>query len=219
MAEVFRAICTTPIGEDGLRFDVDQIEIEPIRAEEAYPGLQVKLMAVIGTTRIPVRVDIGFGDAITPPPSLAAFPGILNFPQPHLLCYPRETVVAEKFDAVVQLGMVNSRMKDYYDLFILSRTAVFDGPVLTAALRNTFERRKRILPEDTPIGLSDTFGADPSKKAQWKAFLRRSRMTLTDVELLTILSALRLFLLPPYEAVKTSHEFTQYWSENGPWTS
>ncbi len=219
LAEVFRAICTIPISEDGLRFDVDQIIIEPIRAEEAYPGLQVKLMAFIGTTRIPVRVDIGFGDAITPPPSLAAFPAILNYPQPHLLCYPRETVVAEKLDAVVQLGMANSRMKDYYDLFILSRIAAFDGPVLTAALRNTFDRRKRILPDDTPIGLSDTFGADPSKNAQWKGFLRRSRITLTDVELLTTLSTLRLFLLPPYEAVKAGQAFTHRWPENGPWTS
>lgn len=219
LADTFRSICTTPIKEDGLRFDVDRIEIEPIRAEEAYPGLQVKLMAFIGTARIPVRVDIGFGDAITPPPSLAAFPGILNFPQPHLLCYPRETVVAEKFDAVVQLGMVNSRMKDYYDLFILSQTAAFDGPILTAALRNTFARRKRIMPKDTPIGLSDTFGADPSKNTQWKAFLRRSRITLTDLELLTILSTLRLFLLPPYEAVKTGQTFTQHWPKTGLWTS
>ena len=134
----------------------------------------MELFARITAARIRLQIDVGFGDAVTPSPVRVGLPVLLDFPGPQLLVYPRETVVAEKLDAIVQLGMANSRMKDFYDLFVLASMFEFDGTLLVRAIRSTFERRKTQLPAELPTGLTRAFAADPNKAIQWMAFVRKS---------------------------------------------
>lgn len=159
----FRAICQMAVEEDGLIFLPESVWAEERRDKETYPGLHVELTAHLGTARIPLRIDLGFGDAVTPSPQEVEVPALLDFPRPRLRAYPRETVVAEKLEALVSLGITNSRMKDFYDLWYLSRHFGFEGAPLSAAIRATFERRGTALPEAIPLALSVAFSGDPAK--------------------------------------------------------
>jgi hypothetical protein len=134
---VFEEICGQAVDDDALRFDAGSLQAEPIRDGQEYPGARARLIAFLGKVRIPVQIDIGFGDAITPAAVDLAFPPLLDAAAPRLLAYPKETVVAEKFEAIVNLGEANSRMKDYYDLIALSRLFAFDGVTLSRAIAAT----------------------------------------------------------------------------------
>ncbi|HEY5704870.1 MAG TPA: nucleotidyl transferase AbiEii/AbiGii toxin family protein [Terrimicrobiaceae bacterium] len=144
VAAIFREICTVPVEPDELEFLVDSVTAKPIREEAVYGGIRVTIEARLGNVRI--QSDVGFGDAVTPGPQAVEFPALLDFPAPQLRSYPTYTVVAEKLEAMVLLGEANSRMKDFYDLWFLSRTFEFDGPTLVGAIRATFNRRKTPLP-------------------------------------------------------------------------
>jgi len=137
-----------------------------------------RTIAFLGRTRIPVQVDIGFGDAITPAAQELEFPSLLSAEGPRLKAYPKETVVAEKLQAIVALGQANSRMKDFYDLLALSRLFAFEGRSLVQAMRATFERRSTPLPAETPLGLSTTFAEESEKARQWSAFVGREPLLL-----------------------------------------
>ena len=158
-----------------------------------------------------------------PGPFLRAFhhamiyPTLLDLPAPALLVYPRETVVAEKYQAMVMLGIANSRMKDFYDLWTLARQFQFSGPVLCAAIRATFERRKTALPEQTPLALTSEFTGDRQKLTQWRAFLRKGNLAIEGTGLSTIAENLRAFLMPPTEAIVSGDNFEGDWIPNGPW--
>jgi predicted nucleotidyltransferase component of viral defense system len=141
LRQIFVSICEQEVEDDGLVFDASNVEISQIRDDQEYGGFRLSLSAKLGTARLPLQVDVGIGDAITPAPQTTDFPTMLNQPRPHIRIYPRETVVAEKMDAIVQLGMANSRMKDYYDLWFMSRRFEFAGSVLVPAIRATFTRR------------------------------------------------------------------------------
>lgn len=181
---LFMKFCAEPVEEeDGLAFQALSVRVEEIREEDVYGGMRVTLQARLGKVRIPLQVDIGFGDAVTLEATKAKFPSLLGFDAPVLRMYPRETVVAEKFETLVTLGIANSRMKDYYDIWALARDFEFDGETLTAAIRATFQRRRTALPADIPLGLSDEFAADTGKQTQWRAFVRRSRLHLKDTRL------------------------------------
>jgi hypothetical protein len=138
VAATFRDICEEPV-DDGIVFDSKNLNAAPIREDQVYGGVRVRTVALLGKTRIPVQIDVGFGDAITP--AELVFPALLDFPAPILNTYPKETVVAEKFQAITALGLANSRMKDYYDLLTLSRLFAFNGATLCAAITATFVRR------------------------------------------------------------------------------
>ena len=173
MAAAFREICRVDAAEDGVAFDADGVRAEAIRKDVAYGGVRVQTQAAIGGMRVPIRIDIGFGDAVTPGPQEVEYPALLDAPPPRLRAYPRETVIAEKFEAIVSLGLSNSRMKDFHDIWILSEHFAFERSALAAAIRATFERRGTRLPAEVPPGLGDEFAADPLKTTQWAAFLRR----------------------------------------------
>jgi len=194
------------------------VKAEEIREEDTYGGMRVTLEARLGRAKIPLQIDIGFGDAITPKAKVAEFPALLAMSAPRLAMYPRETVVAEKFETMVKLGLLNSRMKDFYDIWILARDFAFDGVTLTAAIRATFKRRRTVLPVDVPFCLSDEFAADAGKQTQWRGFVKRSQLQLKDTELAAIVSVLRDFLMPPTVAAKTNTPFPQQWPKGGPWT-
>lgn len=150
LTDIFRKVLATAVIPDGLTFDLNAVRAEPIREASEYPGVRVRLQATLTQARIPLQFDIGFGDAITPAPRELLFPTLLDFPNPVLQTYPRETVVAEKFEAMVRLGLSNSRLKDYWDIWILAGTFPFDGPILAEAIAATFHRRNAAIPGTLP---------------------------------------------------------------------
>lgn len=163
-----------------------------------------------------VQVDIGFGDAVTPAPEIARYPVILpEFPTPELRVYPRYTVVAEKFEALVSLGIVNSRMKDYFDLWVLARHTDFDGEILCTAIRATFNRRETPITDEIPLGLTDSFAQNPQKRTKWQAFLKKN--ALATVPLDDVINALRVFLLPVIDAELRNTPFVSLWHAGGEW--
>ena len=165
---IFRDICVQPVEEDGLVFDAEHIVAAPIRDGREHGGLRLRTSAHLATAVIPVQVDIGFGDAVTPGPLELEYPVLLDQPAPTLNAYPRDTVAAEKFEAIVALDLANSRMKDFYDLLAMSRLFTFPGETLAAAIRATFERRATNIPREHPPSLTGAFSDDPQKVQQWR---------------------------------------------------
>jgi predicted nucleotidyltransferase component of viral defense system len=165
-----------------------------------------------------MQVDVGFGDVIVPPPKEIQYPAMLNYPRPHLRAYPREAVVAEKLEALVKLGMANTRMKDFYDLWKLSHDFNFDGALLTDAIKSTFKRRRTDVPSDTPLALTDEFSRDSQKAKQWQAFLKKSGLDHDQAALHTVAADLARFLITPLQAAKTTQPSPLTWSKGGPWS-
>lgn len=185
---VFREIVSAGVGaDDGLVFEADSVRAEAIRKEAGYPGVRISMKASLDGARIPVQCDIGFGDAVTPAPSQQAYPTLLNMPPPVLAVYPLETVVAEKLEALVKLAGFNTRLKDYFDLWVLMRFEHIDQPVLPEAIRATFSRRNTAIPNTVPVGLTAEFAEQ--KQLMWQAFLTRSGLTAPP--LATVVDALR----------------------------
>lgn len=158
--------------DDGIHFDRKNLRIEAIREELDYGGSRLRTTATLAGARIPITVDIGFGDAIAPGTEEVNLPVLLDMPSPHLRTYPPETVIAEKLHAMVALGRANSRMKDYYDVWMLTSTFHLDPDRLRQAINATFSRRNTVIPRQVPDGLSDAFAGDPAKQRQWNAFAR-----------------------------------------------
>jgi hypothetical protein len=209
-----RDICDQAVEDDGLEFQSDSVRAEAMKENEAYEGVRVKLLARLASARISIQIDVGFGDVITPAPDDVTYPTILTFPAPILKAYPRETVVAEKFQAMAMLGIVNSRMKDFYDLWTLARQFEFSGPVLSAAIRATFERRQTPLPEQLPIALTSEFSEDRQKLMQWQAFVRKGKLDAEGITLPEVTEFLQTFLMPPSQALASGVSFDANWSDS-----
>jgi hypothetical protein len=185
----FRNICQIP-GEDGVVFDPTTVKGSVIRKEAGYGGVRIDIQAKLDGARIALQVDIGFGDAVTPAPQAISYPVLLDdFPAPQLRAYPKYTVVAEKFHAVCLLGMTNTRMKDYFDLWVLLDDSTLDQAEIRRAIEATFERRKLPMPTAVPVGFADVFAADAAKQTQWNAFLKKNR--LEAIALADVVDALR----------------------------
>ena len=212
IAETFRAICAHAVADDGVIFDVAALEAAPIREEAEYGGVRVRTTATIDGARIPIQVDIGFGDAVTPAPVEIDYPTLLDAPAPQLRAYPVETVVAEKFEAMVTLGMANSRLKDFYDLWLIAQTFKFGRSTLSDAVQRTFERRGTALPADIPVGLTDEFAA--ARAVQWRAFLTRERMAAAPDGFTTVIADLHGFLMP----LLVGSNADLVWPTGGPWS-
>jgi len=214
----FHEICQVEVKPDGLQFDPESIQVTEIREIQEYQGQRIKLIANLGKARISVQVDIGFGDAVTPEARQITYPTLLDLPAPLILAYPVETVVAEKLQAMVALGMLNSRMKDFYDVRMISRQFRFEGPKLAEAIRVTFDRRRTEIPESIPTALSDEFAMDSEKGTQWKAFLNRSGLEDIALELPQIIDEIRVFLIPPLNAAARGVDFQFEWTAGAPWS-
>lgn len=185
----FREICQIEV-DDGIAFDAASVRGSVIRKEAGYGGVRIDLLAKLDGARLALQVDIGFGDAVTPAPETVSYPVLLeDLPAPQLRAYPKYTVVAEKFHAVCLLGMANTRMKDYFDLWVLLTEGALEAAELRRAVDATFARRRLLVPSTVPSGLSDAFALDPAKQGQWAAFLQRNR--LGDLALSTVVALLR----------------------------
>ncbi|MGH7780031.1 MAG: nucleotidyl transferase AbiEii/AbiGii toxin family protein [Candidatus Binataceae bacterium] len=191
--KVFREVCAMP-ADDGITFESAQMRIERIREELEYGGLRLRTVANLSRARISVVVDVGFGDAVEPGLEEIEFPVLLDSAAPRLRAYPRETVIAEKFQAMVYLGRANSRMKDFYDVWVLSKAYEFDEVRLAKAIAATFARRRTAIPSDVPDAFTPEFARDVSKRRQWDAFVRE--LTASPGTLETVVSDLAAFLMP-----------------------
>ncbi len=209
-----RDLCRIRV-DDAIEFLEATIAGEEIRVPDEYAGVRVRLEGRLGSARIPVQVDVGFGDAVIPAPTCEVYPVLLNDEPPHILVYPREVVVAEKVEAI-SLGVTNSRMKDFYDVHRLAGSSTFDGDTLVRSIRATFERRRTHMPGGEPLVLQHGFLAAPERQTQWRAFLRRGRLDGPQhVEQLT--EDLRRFLLPVLTAASESSPLAARWEPGGPW--
>lgn len=215
---IFKELCQTASDNaDGIEFMPDTIRAVPIREEQAYEGIRVTLLAMLHQARIPIQIDIGFGDAVTPEPERIEFPTLLDNPPPQLFAYPRYTMVAEKFEAMVRLGMANSRMKEFYDVWLLSRLFEFDGWTLCDAIRNTFRRRSTPLPDRLPMVFTDEFRKDAQKQTQWRAFVRKSKPEDVPGEFDHVVGGIAAFLTPVIDAARGDDHFELSWAEGGLW--
>ena len=210
LINAFTELCWLDVN-DGIRFDAQSIRAEEIRKEANYAGIRVTLLGWVDGARCPVQVDIGYGDAVTPGPETVEYPVILDeLPAPKLRVYPRYTVVAEKLEALIYLGIANSRMKDYFDLWVLARHSDFEGDVLHKAIGATLSRRGTEIPKDVPFGLTETFANDAQKQMQWQGFLKRNRFE--EVQLDQVATELREFLMPPLSALAKGQGFSGAWN-------
>lgn len=214
--EVVKAVCDLAVDPDGIRFNRESIEASRIKEDADYEGVRVRFHATLARARIPMQLDIGFGDVITPGPTEIEYPTLLDFPAPVLRAYPKETVVAEKLEALTALGLLNSRIKDYYDLALLSRMYRFDGELLADAITATFRHRGTAI-EATPIGLTQTYCDDPARVLQWRAFLRRSRFGEEAGDLTRLIDEIKPFLLPVLSKIAADNPFNARWKPGGPW--
>lgn len=219
VAAVMREVCAVVVDDDGVVFDPASVRAEEIRTIDEYGGVRVSLSAKLGSAVVPVQVDVGFGDAVTPAAADVRYPTLLDGPAPDIRAYPRETVVAEKLEAIVKLGLLNTRYKDYFDLRFIAGRFELDGTLLTEAVRNTFRRRGRPLPVAIPDGLADAFAQVPGKEAQWVAFCRRTRVPQPHPSLAEVVSAVREFLWPVVQAAANAAPSPGRWKPPGPWTS
>jgi hypothetical protein len=207
-------ILTVDVEADGLAFDPASIQAERITEGADYDGIRIRFLGALGSARIHMQIDIGFGDIVYPEPEKSDLPTMLNSPVPRLLCYSRESSIAEKFEAMVKLGMLNSRMKDFYDIWLLSRQFDFDGPRLTEAIRLTFEQRATEL-----LAHIDAFTESfiETKEPQWAAFRKRLGPEHVPASFGQIVAQLDGFLSPIVAAISFSKSKPTKWTAPGPW--
>ncbi len=212
------AICDVPCPEDGVVFDPGTIRIDTIRGEQINGGLRVRIHGSLGQARLPLQVDIGFGDVITPRRTEQDYPTLLDQPAPRIWTYPRETLVAEKLEAMVQLGLKNSRAKDFWDVACLARRFAFDGETLRTAIAGTFGRRRTAFGRERPEALLPGFYEDATRARRWTDLRRQvgegpdGPASLEDVG-----EELRHFLGPVYDSLIEGGPFMQVWPCGGPW--
>lgn len=197
---------------DGLSFSTDTIIIENITENAKYPGVRVKINCLLGNARNIMSIDIGFGDVVTPKPLKMQFPCILESePIPEIYTYTKESIIAEKFHAMIKLGTLNSRMKDFCDIYMLSLKNDFEGAVLSEAMKETFEKRNTGF-EKNPIVFSDEFKKNKDKRIQWTAFLKRAKLQDIPSDFEEVLSQVETFIYPVYEKLLTEDDFIESWS-------
>jgi hypothetical protein len=206
----FRDIAAIDL-DDGIVFDLDSIRAEAIREDNFYGGIRVRLIGRIGSARCSVQIDVGFGDAVTPEPPTVAYPALLpDFISPTLRVYPVYTVIAEKYQAMVMLGLANSRMKDFYDLATIAARTELDGATLARAIARTFARRQTALPTEPPVALRKEFGDADAKQHQWQAFLSKNRLVAPS--LTETVGQLHTLLWPATQVAAASSSANAQWS-------
>jgi len=214
--ETIRVICNAE-ENDGILFDSKSVEGSRIKEEDEYDGVHVKFNAILAGARIPMQVDVGFGDAVYPEPEFASFPVLLPMEAPLIRAYPREAAIAEKFNAMVVLDIRNSRMKDFYDVWFMANTWTFDLAALRTAILASFERRKVAIPQGVPFALTNEFLDDMQKKQQWNAFVTRLYPGSSTPSLEEVGALLRAFILPCIDAIAAPDTTTHHWTPGLSW--
>ncbi len=213
---IVRDICLLPVEPDGLEFDTTSLQGMVIKEDADYEGVRATFLVRLQNAEIRMQLDMGFDDVLTPAATLAEYPTILDLAPPKLWGYSRETWIAEKFEAMVKLGNFNSRLKDFFDIWLLARQFNFDGAILAEAIAKTFAHRGTALTA-SPLAFTSEFVSDPAKVDQWRGFLRKSRIKSAPDDLRQVVDALAAFLLPVARAIHDAQRFDARWNAPGPW--
>jgi predicted nucleotidyltransferase component of viral defense system len=208
--------CLVDVEADGISFNDETVEAVRITEDAEYEGVRVRVHGSLGKTRVSIQVDIGFGDVIVPNPSTVSYPTILDFPAPTFKGYTMESTIAEKFQAMVKLGVLNSRMKDFYDIWVLSRTFDFKGEILAEAVEKTFEKRNTPVTLDAAL-FDPSFGKDGDKNVQWQGFIRKTKLISAPKSFEEVMDAAKLFLEPLATSIVEGRAFNSNWIAPGPW--
>lgn len=216
IAELFIRICRIEVPDDGIRFDPASLKVDAVREDDKYQGVQLSLNGELARAVIRVQVDIGFGDYVYPLPKRGNFPGLLpDLPQANILMYPPETVVAEKFEAMIRFGEANGRIKDFHDIWVTTRTFRFDLPSLVEAVSGTLRRRETAFPTEMPVGLTEVFAAIAVDRGLWSGFLRRNPPTLEPPPFVDLQEELRRFFGPVIASLRTPEGANGHWDPDG----
>lgn len=216
---IFAEFCTLHVRDDGMEYLPDSIRILPIREQNMYGGHRILLDSRLGNAKLQLQVDVGIGDAVTPEPEWVELPQLLDAPVVRLRGYRPETTVAEKLQTIVSLGLVNSRMKDYFDLYVLSRNWTFDKETLCRAVRDTFAQRGTRLPDGVPTGLTHEFAQAPGKAVQWKNYVKKVSPSGPTEDLERVVDRLAAFACPVLASVAHRIIDGGLWPPGGPWTA
>lgn len=218
LESVVREVCAAEVEPDGMVFDPATVKTERIKEDADYEGVRVRFVGLLGKARVTMQIDVGFGDVVTPGAESISYPVLLDFPAPELSGYPRETVVAEKFQAMVYLRTMNSRMKDFYDVWLLASQFAFDGKLLAKAIAATFANRETDI-DVAPIAFTPDFTEQASTIAQWTAFRGRLPNAQCPEKLSEVVTFLAEFLLPIARACANGESFELRWTPGGPWAA
>ena len=216
-----RDICEVSVPDDGLRFASETVTGERTMEAAEYHGVRVRFTGFLGKARIPMQVDVGFGDPVIPNPVQIQWPTMLEFPAPEMRGYTRVSTVAEKVQIMVRLGEINSRMKDFFDVWLLAARGEFEGEMLARAIEATFQGRGTAITA-SPVALSEAFGTDPGRQVQWDAFLRRYpdlEVTGVPTTFRDVIRLIAAFLGPVLTALSLERRFEGRWPPGGPWTA
>jgi hypothetical protein len=215
---IFRGICAFELPyPDGIVFDEQTVKGEAIREDGVYQGIRLRVSFSLSGARDNLQVDIGFGDVVTPAAPCLNISSMLDFSPVNILTYSKESVIAEKLEAMVVLGIRNSRMKYFYDIRELSKRFSFRGGELCQAIGATFHRRQTPIPTDAPFALTDEFAFDASKRQQWAGFLRRLKIDPSPYRLENVIEDIRAFLLPAIVAARTGNDWDAIWEPESGW--
>jgi len=217
LVAIFRELCEQDVEPDGLAFDASSVTGEVITEDAEYEGVRIRCRGSLGPAQVTLQIDVAFGDVIVPQPEFNDWPTILDLPAPRLRGYSRESTIAEKLEAMVRFGVVNSRLKDFFDIWFLSRQFDFDGETLSAAIRATFASRQSTIPA-LPVGLSTIFGEDQARARQWREFVRRNRLGSAPEEFAAVIVSVADFLTPVTGALASGRSFSAIWRAPGPWS-
>ncbi len=213
-----RDLCVQHVEPDGLVFDADTVEGERIVEDAAYGGIRIRFRGRLGAARISMQLDVGFGDPVVPAIVTVEYPSVLGFPAPRLVAYTKESFIAEKFEAMMKLGALNSRMKDFYDLWLLSNQFGFDGFTLSRAILETFSMRGTTMPSQL-AAWTQALLRDDAKSAQWRSFIRRSRLENVPRDFEEIVLSITTFLEPVGRALIAGGPFEKTWRTSGRWSA
>ena len=217
LVKIFRDLCVMKVEPDAMTYLRDSIRVAAIRDEDAYGGRRVTLNAHLGAARLRIQVDVGIGDAVSPQPEWLDYPSLLDLPRPRLRAYRPETAIAEKVHAMVMLGTKNSRMRDFFDVYVLTQFQPFSGALLSNALRATFERRRTEIPGKLPLAFTPEFSGMREKQAQWRGFLRKNSLSSAPPELADVTDRLAQFFEPVIKACRIDEPLDKAWTPGGPW--
>lgn len=216
IASIVRDICTVEVVPDGIVFDVQSVQMDAIADVAGYSGVRVRLQARLGTARVHLQLDIGFGDPIVPGPKAFDYPVLLDLPAPRLKGYSRESIVAEKLESIVRFGMLNSRLKDFYDIWLMADRFDFDGEELCAAIRATFSNRNRDV-DTGAVSLIEDYAGDKTRAPQWAAFCKKNRITPAPPDLGETARSIVRFVDPLINTISSDEHFSGQWPAGGPW--
>jgi predicted nucleotidyltransferase component of viral defense system len=216
IASAVKDACRMDVEADGMSYHAETVTAARITEDAEYQGVRVHVQGSLGNARVSLQIDIGFGDVIVPGPNRVAYPVLLDFSRPELNGYSMESTIAEKFQAMVKLGVLNSRMKDFYDIWMLCRTFDFRGELLAEAVEKTFENRNTPVTVDPKV-FDPSFAQDRNKKIQWQGFIRKAKLAKAPEAFEDAVAVVKMFLEPVAVSLFERRAFRSIWNAPGPW--